>query len=76
MTVRVRTDSSFSFASAELVFEKRYSIGSGRRPYDVSPDGERFLMIKPGAPDETATTELILVQNWTEELQRLVPVDN
>jgi len=42
--------------------------------YTVAPDGERFLMIKRS--EETSTTELILVQNWFEELKRLVPTDN
>ncbi len=32
-------------------------------------------MIKSGS-DETSSTELILVQNWFEELKRLVPTDN
>ena len=46
------------------------------RQYDVAPDG-RFLMLKEDTPtDETATptARLILVQNWFEELTRLVPV--
>ena len=43
--------------------------------YDVSADGERFLMIKPPpqAVGVDARAETILVQNWTEELKRLVP---
>ena len=30
-------------------------------------------MIRPGTPDENA--RLVLVQNWFEELRRLVPVN-
>jgi hypothetical protein len=40
--------------------------------YDVSADGERFVMIRisdSGSLDE----ELIVVENWFEELNRLVP---
>ena len=37
--------------------------------YDVSPDGERFLMIK----DEAGSGRLNVVLNWTEELKRLTP---
>ena len=41
--------------------------------YDVSPDGKRFLMIKEGSgPDQTPPT-IEVVQNWFEELKRLVP---
>jgi serine/threonine-protein kinase len=43
------------------------------RAYDVSPDGRRFLMIKQNRPEGTAAQYLVLVQNWTEELKRLVP---
>ncbi len=49
----------------------------GGRTHDVSPDGERFLMIKEGggADDTSAPSQLILVQNWFEELRRLVPTN-
>jgi Tol biopolymer transport system component len=50
------------------------SAGSLYRTYDVSPDGQRFLMIKEGTPgDGGAAPSLILVRNWVEELKRLVP---
>ncbi len=67
-------------AHYEVVFETTYYFrggpGSGRT-YDISPDGKRFLMIKEGGPrDETEPTQLILIQNWLDELKRLVPVDN
>jgi serine/threonine-protein kinase len=46
------------------------------RTYDVSPDGQRFLMIKVGGEsDQTAALppSIVIVQNWSEELKRLVP---
>jgi hypothetical protein len=44
------------------------------RTYDVSPDGQRFLMIKvPGADPTVAPPSLIVVQHFDEELKRLVP---
>ena len=43
-------------------------------PYDISPDGRRFLMIKAASgSQQTTTTSLVVVQNWTEGLKRLVP---
>ena len=39
----------------------------------VSPDGQRFLLFKRGTPTDAASVELVLVQNWFDELQRLVP---
>jgi hypothetical protein len=44
----------------------------GRRTYDVSIDGQRFLMIKQAANEATAP-QIIVVQRWLEELKRLVP---
>ena len=74
--VSIRIDPSFDFGNPEVVIDKLTSVLSGApgRTYDVSPDGERFLMIKErSADDETPRAELILVQNWFEELKRLVP---
>jgi hypothetical protein len=47
------------------------------RTYDVSHDGRRFLMIKQGDPGNqtSAPQQIIVVQNWIEELKRLVPLD-
>ena len=59
------------------LLERRYYTGdgaSGARAYDVSPDGQRFLMIKAPATDAGAVAPaLIVVQHWDEELKRLVP---
>ena len=41
------------------------------RPYDVSPEGQRFLAIKAGAgADESATQRTYIVTNWFEELRQ------
>ncbi|MGI8423531.1 MAG: protein kinase domain-containing protein, partial [Chloroflexota bacterium] len=60
---------------ALLVKEGYFTIPSWwGRSYDISPDGQRFLMIKEGAADGTAKpVSMIVVQNWVEELKRLVP---
>jgi hypothetical protein len=44
-----------------------------RAEYDVTPDGQKFLMIKTG---DQQVNELNVIQNWFEELKRLVPTDN
>ena len=48
----------------------------GARPYDIAPDG-RFVIIRSGETEAggAAASNLILVQNWFEELKRLVPVN-
>ncbi|BCS31780.1 hypothetical protein TBR22_A09840 [Luteitalea sp. TBR-22] len=49
------------------------SVGGGMT-YDVGRDG-RFLMIKARAPGDGTAPSLVVVQNWFEELKRLVPRD-
>ncbi len=41
------------------------------RSYDVTPDGERFLMVRQSAGGEVLTN-LSVVVNWFAELERLV----
>jgi serine/threonine-protein kinase len=57
------------------LLDGRYYPGTGTgRPYDVSLDGRRFLMIKASGTDAyAAPPALIVVQHWDEELKRLVP---
>ena len=59
-----------------LLFERPYLIQRGVNPrlYDISPDGQHFVMIR--GEGETGPTEFKVVQNWFEELKRLVPTDN
>jgi len=55
-----------------MLFEGAYLSLLGTSPsYDVSPDGQRFLMLK-GEPTQ-AITQINIVQNWFEELKRRVP---
>ena len=52
--------------------------GNLGRTYDVSPDGRRFIRIKSreGDSNESGVREsFIIVENWTEELKRRVPVN-
>jgi serine/threonine-protein kinase len=59
------------------LFEGRYHTGDTMTSYDVSPDGQRVLMLKEGgAADQAAgLATIILVLNWREELKRLAPTN-
>lgn len=50
---------------------------TGSRRWDIAPDGTRFPMIRQGAlnADSGRAPRIVVVQNWTEELRRLVPVN-
>ena len=39
--------------------------------YDVTPDVQRFLMLRIG--DDGTSTTVVLVENWFEELKVRVP---
>jgi eukaryotic-like serine/threonine-protein kinase len=74
MVVDVTLAPAFVASRPRLLFEGRYEVSflvSGMRFYDVSPDGQRFLMVKSDTP--TTPRQLHLVVNWFEELKRLVP---
>ena len=43
-----------------------------RKEYDVSPDGQRFLMLESAEPPGSGL-EINVITNWFEELKRLVP---
>jgi hypothetical protein len=43
------------------------------RSYDVSPDGQRFLVAKAVSAPNAPPPQLVVVQHFDEMLKRLVP---
>lgn len=74
MAVDVTLGATFTAGKPRMLFEGQYPLTGTVRGYDVSPDGRRFLLFqfKEEAP-APAITEVVMVQNWFEELQRKVP---
>jgi eukaryotic-like serine/threonine-protein kinase len=60
------------FSSPRVLFEQQYDFGPGQTTpnYDVSPDGQSFVMVKR----ESASTRLNVVLNGFDDLTRLAPV--
>ena len=72
----VRTDGGIAISKPRLLFEKSgYGGGIPIRSWDLSLDGQRFLMVKGEQQKPTPVIEMILVQNWFEELKRRVPTE-
>lgn len=70
----METEVGFSIRNRRMLFERPgYGSGVSIRSYVVSLDSQRFLMVKIDQRKPTPVTEMILVQNWFEELKRLVP---
>jgi hypothetical protein len=74
IVVPVEAGSGFAPGSPTVLFEGQYAETLGGRNYDVSPDGQRFLMLKESGPDGgAAQARFIVVENWFEELRQRVP---
>jgi Tol biopolymer transport system component len=72
--VDVRTDGGLTIGKPRFLFEKSgFNRAYPIRAYDLSRDGQRFLMVKFENRKPTPVTEMVLIQNWFEELKRLVP---
>ena len=76
MVVPIEIEPTFRAGKAQPLFD------AGRFPpgadfftnYDVSPDGQRFLMIEGEGDSGPARLQLVL--NWAEELKRRAPVED
>ena len=84
MAVPIQRGPTFSTGNPQMVVDGPYTGAPGAvgqvnlsgRTYDVSADGQRFLMIKgPGTTDAGAPAQVVIVQHWLEELKRLVPAN-
>jgi serine/threonine protein kinase/Tol biopolymer transport system component len=78
MAVSVETEPTFKCGKPRVLFKGSYIAGYGDSPpWDISPDGKRFLMIKPpaaaGAAPTAAPRKINIVLNWFEELKQRVP---
>ena len=70
MSVSVETDgATFSAGRPVALFPINWFFEYGW-PFDVSRDGQRFLMTRQNEP---AASKIQVVLNWTEELKRRVP---
>jgi len=71
MSVAVRLGASFDWDAPVPLFSGPYETlgGFGNANYDVTSDGQRFVMVKADDGSES-TGEVVLVQNWVQELER------
>jgi hypothetical protein len=50
-----------------------YGTSAPIRNWDITTDGQRFLLVGSIASTHKPVTALHIVLNWTEELKRLAP---
>jgi len=85
MAVPIEPGLTFSAGNPKMIFDGVFvgtpgalgSINLSGRTYDVSADGQRFLMIKVkgSTPTDTAPAQIVVVLHWDAELKRLVPTN-
>jgi dipeptidyl aminopeptidase/acylaminoacyl peptidase len=73
MTVSLTTTPGFSTGTPTRLFEGRFSASGPSRSYDVAADSQRFIMVQPREQPSLPVAQIVVVQNWFEELQRLAP---
>jgi serine/threonine-protein kinase len=80
MAVEVSTASTFTAGHPRILWEGHYSHGMSTScgppgatssNYDVTADGQRFLMIKDEAPDTAVSKQIVVVLGWADEVNRL-----
>jgi Tol biopolymer transport system component len=74
MVVDIATQPGFAAGRPRKLFEGRYGDTPipGTNQYDVSADGQRFLMTKE-IEQSSSATQINVVLNWFEELKQKVP---
>jgi Tol biopolymer transport system component len=82
MEADVETDPTFRRQTPRVLFAlDGFQISPNtRRDYDVSADGERFLMLRTSADSDegdadTGSFKVMIALNWQDELERLVPTN-
>jgi serine/threonine-protein kinase len=78
MAVSIEAGTSFQAGTPQLLFERSYvkrpsGPGEAETNFDVSPDGQRFLMVKAKEEAQQSLSQIHVVLNWFEDLKRRVP---
>jgi hypothetical protein len=83
MSVSLKSGQGFSMETPRILFQGSYIPANHINgtlelgPWDISPDGKRFLMMKatgPGASAGASLRRINIVVNWFEELKQRLPV--
>ena len=78
MSVAMTRDQSLTFGDERPLPIENFTLVAAVRNYDVAADGRRFLVAFPAEQADASEPDrpgIIIVDNWFEELRRLVPVN-
>ena len=75
MVVDVTLGTTLTRSQPRVLFESQeFTRSVPTRSYDISPNEQQFLMTS-SRYEQQPVTSIHIVQNWLEELSRLVPAD-
>jgi hypothetical protein len=70
----VTTTPELSLGTPRKLFQGRFIPSASLvRSYDVAATGRRFIMVQPREQVPLPAAQIVVVENWVEELKRLVP---
>jgi len=75
MSVPLTSGATTAVGRPQALFETPLGLQANVRGYDLSADGTRFLMVQPQPRPPIRPTQVMLVQNWFDELRRRVPTN-
>jgi hypothetical protein len=70
--VEVQPGTELTHSTPRELFKTSFRVVLPSAPYDVAPDGQRFVFIREDAL-EPGPTQVNYVQGWFEELKRRAP---
>ena len=68
VSVPVKTGTTFTAGTPEVLFQANYLTLQVGRAFDVSDDGRRFAMIKE--PQQASGRQFVFVEHWLDEVAR------
>ena len=77
MVVPIDTEPTFNHGTPQFLFDAGHLMVTtvlGPRAFDISPDGQRFLMVTESEAPLGTGADINVVLNWTQELLERVPV--
>ena len=75
MVVPVETGETFQRGTPRQLFSLDPYFQGPNLSWDISPDGQRFVMVRrsPAADEDAQPSQIIVVENWVEELKGMFP---
>ena len=77
-SVDVATEPDFAFRNEQTLPIEGFTVVPFYRDYDISPDGERLVMVFPADQSElgdASPPQINMILNWFQELTERVPVN-